>query len=91
MTPPAEQPNQPEWICWYSYQGMETEGRLDLEEPYIVRAQDAHEALWKWSFYRKSRGERTLIGWDSIYGSLEEYRLREPEPCGWGVWARKLA
>lgn len=73
------------FICWYAYKGMETEGRLDLEEPQIIEGIDMAEAMWKWN-HRHDRE------WGNKFynGNLEEFR-RKGEFTGWGSCCEELA
>jgi hypothetical protein len=73
------------FICWYAYKGMETEGRLDLEEPVIIDAVDMAEAMWKWH-------HRKTPDWGEKFydGDIEKYR-KKGEFTGWGCWCKELA
>lgn len=71
------------FICWYAYSGMETEGRLDLEEPKIIEADDKANAMWKW--HSEHRGIN-MIG---IHGSYEKF-IEKGEFTGWGFWCEEL-
>lgn len=72
------------FICWYAYKGMETEGRLDLEEPRIIEAESIAKAMWIW--HTKYRN----VDMQEIYGSYEAY-LTKGEFTGWGAWCEELA
>lgn len=71
------------FICWYAYKGMETEGRLDLEEPKIIEANSIGEATWKW------HTEHRNVNMIDIYGSYEAY-IAKGEFTGWGCWCEEL-
>ncbi len=73
------------FICWYAYQGMETEGQLRLEEPKIIEATDIAEAMWKW--HHMSDPE---WGNEFYNNDLEAYR-KKGEFTGWGCWCEELA
>ncbi len=70
------------FICWYSYQGMETEGNLCLEDPWITKAEDKAEAMWKWHNHRG-------VDMKDAHGTLEEFR--KIDFLGWGMWCEELA
>jgi len=72
------------FICWYAYQGMETEGRLVLEEPKIIDANSVGEATWIW--HTKHRN----VDMKDIYGSYEAY-IEKGDFTGWGGWCEELA
>jgi hypothetical protein len=73
-----------EFICWYAYQGHETEGRLELREPKIFEAEDVAEAMWKYHHVgTPDWGERFYDG------DIEKYRA-EGEFCVWGFRCREL-
>ena len=72
------------FICWYAYQGMETEGRLDLEEPKIIEAESVGKAMWIWNTKHRN------VDMKDIYGSYEAY-LNKGEFTGWGQWCEELA
>lgn len=72
------------FICWYAYQGMETEGRLEVEEPVIIEAVDMAEAMWKWH-------HRIFPDWGEMFydGDFEAYR-KEGNFTGWGHCCEEL-
>lgn len=73
------------FICWYAYQGQETEGNTFLEKPEIFTAIDKAEAMWKY---------RNLLDpefGDRFYnGNLDEFRKKN-NFIGWGFWCEELA
>jgi hypothetical protein len=73
------------FICWYAYQGMETEGDLVLMEPAIIKAVDIAEAMWKYH-------HKFTPDWGKMFynDDLEEYR-KKGEFTGWGFWCEELA
>lgn len=73
------------FICWYAYQGMETEGRLQLEEPKIIKAVDKAEAMWKWHHMSNPEWGKEFYNDD-----IEAYR-KEGVFTGWGCWCEELA
>jgi len=73
------------FICWYAYKGMETEGRLELEEPEIIEGIDMAEAMWKW--HHKSDPKWGVKFYNN---DLEAYR-KEGSFTGLGHWCEELA
>lgn len=73
------------FICWYAFQGMETEGRLELIEPKIFEAEDIAEAMWK---YHHSINDK----WGEMFynNDLESYR-NKGEFTVWGFNCEELA
>jgi hypothetical protein len=76
------------FVCWYAYQGHETEGSLNLLEPQRIQAEDIHDAVWKYFEIQNKRGY--LGNLKEIYGSLDEYRKKCEEPLGWGLNCEEL-
>ena len=73
------------FICWYAYQGMETEGKLALEKPEIINAVDMAEAMWNYHNILTPYWGKTFYDND-----LEKYRSKG-EFTGWGFWCKELA
>ena len=73
------------FICWYAYQGMETEGNLSLKEPVIIKAVDMAEAMWKWHHMDCPDWGKRFYNDD-----IEAYR-KKGEFTGWGCWCEELA
>lgn len=73
------------FICWYAYRGMETEGKLSLTEPVIIKAVDMAEAMWKWHHMDCPDWGKRFYNDD-----LEAYR-KKGEFTGWGCWCEELA
>jgi len=73
------------FICWYAYQGMETEGQLRLEEPVIIKAVDIAEAMWKFHHMKTP-------DWGKLFHNddIEAYRKKD-DFTGWGWWCEELA
>ncbi len=73
------------YICWYAYSGHETEGHLQLEEPWRCTANSKAEALWKWLCYRVmiKRGQITN-------SNLSEYLKSKYNEGGWGFCVAQL-
>ena len=73
------------FICWYAYQGMETEGAIVIKEPVIIEAKDVAEAMWLWH-------HRDTPDWGKRFynDDIEEYR-KKGQFTGWGCWCEELA
>jgi hypothetical protein len=67
---------------------METEGRLDLNEPQIYDAEDKAEAMWKYHAFLFSRNKGNDMR--EYHKNLEEYRKSEYATGGWGYHCREL-
>ncbi len=74
------------YICWYAYQGHETEGHLQLEEPQSFEAESKSEAMYKYLCFRAWR-ERS----EPYHKSLTEHNKSEYNEGGWGFCVRELS
>lgn len=78
-----------EFICWYAYSGMETEGHLDLYEPKIFNAIDIADAMWQyhdWLYKTKKHNREPMT---TFYEDLEDFRSKG-DITGWGYNCREL-
>lgn len=73
------------FICWYAYQGMETEGNVQLQEPAIFDAKDEIEAMWK---YHQKLGTNEVF--DKRFPTLEDFREKCEFITGWGFNCREI-
>lgn len=73
------------YICWYAYQGMETEGRLDLEEPKLFETRTKAEAFHKYLCYLAVRR-----GAEPYHKTLTDHLKSEFNEGGWGYCVRQL-
>ncbi len=74
------------YICWYAYQGHETEGRLVLDEPECFEANSEAEAIFKYLCLRAWREKR-----EPYYKSLSEHLESDNNAGGWGFNVKELA
>ena len=78
-----------EFICWYAYQGHETEGNVFLHEPQIYKASCVAEAMYRYLIWC---GEKGHTGYDprKEYKTWKDYEKNDPHITGWGWWCREL-
>lgn len=66
------------YLCWYSYSGMETEGRVDTEPHEKLTANSKAEAIYKYICLINFRRHR------DVSGSLKEWLTKTYCEGGWG-------
>jgi hypothetical protein len=73
------------YLCVYQYAGQETEGQTTWKPPFICKAENETEALWKYHVWITWKDKSKLY-----WKSFQEYRQCDYAAGGWGFMAYKL-
>lgn len=73
------------YICWYAYQGHETEGHLSLNEPQKFEANNEAEAVYKYLCITAMKEKR-----EPYHKTLTEHMRSQSPAGGWGYHVMRL-